>query len=61
MLTLFRISGTYHGADIAVGIPHALFSPFYDLLSNQFIQRFSIDLLILELSAGWIGCLHQDK
>lgn len=59
--THFRISCSYYGSDIAVLITHALFAPGGYLLTYQFVQRSAINQTILELAAGRVGCLNQDK
>ena len=56
-----RVSCTYNSADIAVRTSHAFLSPLIYLFAYQFIQRTSVDKTVLELAAGRIGGLHQDK
>jgi hypothetical protein len=60
-LTHFRIRSTNHAANIAIGISHALLTPFYHFLSYQFIQRLAIDELILKFTTGRVGRLYQYK
>ena len=60
-LALFRIGGTYYSSDIAVTVTHVVFAPLSNLLTYHLIQRFSIDQLILKLTAGWVGSLYKDE
>ena len=60
-LSHLRISRTYDRADVAVLISHALSSPLGNLLTYELVERTAIDQLILELAAGWIGCLYENE
>ena len=58
---LLRIRCSDNCSNIAVGISHTFASPLCYLFTNQFIQRTTVDQTILELSAGWIGGLYENK
>ena len=55
-----RVGGADYRAHIAVFLSHKLFAPGGDLLSDQFIQRPSVNQTVLELPARWIRGLHQE-
>ena len=59
--SLLRIRCSDNCSNIAVGISHTFASPLCYLFTNQFIQRTTVDQTILELSAGWIGGLYENK
>ena len=42
-------------------MPKSFPPPLCYLFTNQFIQRTTVDQTILELSAGWIGGLYENK
>ena len=56
-----RICGSYNSSDIAVLVTHTVSAPLCYFFSNQLVQWFSVDQLILKFSAGRIGCLHKNK
>ena len=57
-LAHFRISSTYNGTNIAVGITHSLFAPLGNLLTNPLIERSAVNETILEFAAAWIRSLY---